>query len=92
LAAIDVIVKEKLDKKAEKTGKYLMEKIREEGCTVRGKGLMIGVDAKGRETVLELIKRKILTINSKDTVRMLPPLTIGKEHCDTFISALKKVI
>jgi len=91
LAAVDVTVKEKLDQKARKTGAYLLRKLLEGGHKARGKGLMIGVDvANGKQTVLNLIQQKILTINSGDTVRLLPPLAIEKRHCDQLAAALKK--
>jgi predicted acetylornithine/succinylornithine family transaminase len=93
LAAVKVIVEEKLDRNADKQGKYLLDKLSELGCSVRGKGLMIGMDvADGRSTVLRLIEERILTINSKNTVRILPPLIIKKAHCDKFIAAVSKVM
>ncbi|MBM3309307.1 MAG: acetylornithine/succinylornithine family transaminase [Candidatus Altiarchaeales archaeon] len=93
LAAIDVMVKQKLDKNAEKMGKYLLERLKANNHKARGKGLMVGVDVKdGKKTVLDLIKQRVLTINSGNTVRVLPPLTVNKQHCDTFIKALNKVV
>ena len=93
LAAVKVIVEEKLDRNADKQGKYLLDKLSELGCSVRGKGLMIGMDvADGRSTVLRLIEERILTINSKNTVRILQPLIIKKAHCDKFIAAVSKVM
>lgn len=93
LAAVDVILKQKLDSKASKLGKYLLEQLKACGHKARGKGLMIGIDVKnGRETILNLIKQKIITINSKNTVRILPPLTINKKHCNQFINTLNKVV
>ncbi|MDD5111247.1 MAG: acetylornithine/succinylornithine family transaminase [Candidatus Altiarchaeota archaeon] len=92
LASINVITKEHLDKKAAETGDYLMKKLMKDGHAAHGKGLMLGIDVpNGRKTVLDLIKKKILTIHSKNTVRVLPPLTIKKSHCDQFIKALNEV-
>jgi acetylornithine/N-succinyldiaminopimelate aminotransferase len=93
LAAVDVIAGQKLDVKAQKTGKYLLKQFSSSGHKARGMGLMIGVDAAdGKKTVLELMKQRILTINSKNTVRILPPLIVNKKHCDTLIEALNKVM
>ena len=93
LATIDVIEKQKLASKAGRLGRYLLEQLTIDGFKARGKGLMIGVDVKkGRETVLNLIKQKILTIHSKNTVRVLPPLMINRGHCNQFTSALNKVV
>jgi acetylornithine/succinyldiaminopimelate/putrescine aminotransferase len=85
---VDTIIKEKLADNAEKTGKYLMKKLRDKGCEVRGMGLMIGIDvASGEQAVLELIKKGVLTIYSKNTVRVIPPLIIEKKHADEFLTA-----
>ena len=93
LASIDVIVKEKLDKKAAKMGKYLLNQLTASGLKARAKGLMIGVESKnGAKTVRDLIKQKILTIYSGDIVRLLPPLIVNKNHCDTLIKSINKVM
>jgi len=92
-AAVDVIVKEKLDVQARKMGSYLMKELAAAGYRAHGKGLMIGVDVPdGRQTVLDLIKEKVITIYSKNTVRVLPPLIINKKHCNQFMQALSRVM
>ena len=66
-----------------------MSNLRDRGLTVRGKGLMIGIDVDdGEKTVLDLIKRNIISIYSKNTVRILPPLIIEKKHADEFLEAV----
>lgn len=86
---LEIIVKENLALNAEKTGNYLMSGLRERGMKVRGMGLMIGLDVhNGERTVLELVERGVLTIYSKNTVRILPPLIIEKKHADEFLTAI----
>ncbi len=61
----------------------------------KGRGLMLGLEfefpvSKLRKTLL--FKHKIFTGSSKNPnlIRILPPLTIQKEHIDAFFSALKQ--
>jgi acetylornithine/N-succinyldiaminopimelate aminotransferase len=89
---IDTLIKEKLAENSEKMGNYLMNSLKDRGYTVRGRGLMIGIDVTdGGETVQELIKKGVLIIHSKNTVRVLPPLIIEKKHADEFLAALDSV-
>jgi acetylornithine/N-succinyldiaminopimelate aminotransferase len=86
---IDTIIKEKLAENAEKMGGYLIKSLKERGYTVRGRGLMIGIDVEdGGKTVQELIDKGVLIIHSKNTVRVIPPLIIEKKHADEFLAAL----
>jgi acetylornithine/succinyldiaminopimelate/putrescine aminotransferase len=89
---IDTILKEKLAENSEKMGGYLMKSLQDRGYDVRGMGLMIGIDVPdGEQTVLELIKKGVLVIHSKNTVRALPPLIIEKKHADEFLTAFDSV-
>ncbi|HIE34165.1 MAG TPA: aspartate aminotransferase family protein [Candidatus Altiarchaeales archaeon] len=89
---IEVILRDNLIENCREVGRYLLKKLLERGLEARGKGLMIGIDVgNGRKTVLELIKKGILTIYSNDTVRILPPLVIEKKHADQFLSAIDLV-
>ena len=83
---IEVIEKEALVENSRKIGKYLLDELLAKGAKARGRGLMIGIDVdNGKEKVLELINKGILTIYSRDTVRVLPPLIINKDHADEFL-------
>jgi acetylornithine/succinyldiaminopimelate/putrescine aminotransferase len=89
---IDTIIKENLAGNSEKMGGYLMKSLKDRGYTVRGKGLMIGIDvADGGKTVQELIEKGVLIIHSKNTVRVIPPLIIEKKHADEFLATLDGV-
>ncbi|MBD3617425.1 MAG: aminotransferase class III-fold pyridoxal phosphate-dependent enzyme [Gracilimonas sp.] len=99
LAVLEVIEQEKLMDNAMKMGEYLklelnkLPQIKE----VRGFGLMIGVEfmapvEKWRKKLL--YRHHIFTGSSanKNVLRLLPPLGINKEECDTLIKALKEVL
>ena len=61
---------------------------------VRGKGLMLGIKCKVENTkfVDEARKNKMLTIKASDNVvRLLPPLNISIEDCESAISIIRKV-
>jgi acetylornithine/N-succinyldiaminopimelate aminotransferase len=89
---IDTLIKEKLAENSEKMGNYLMKSIMDRGYTVRGRGLMIGIDVTdGGKTVQDLINMGVLIIHSKNTVRVIPPLIIEKKHADEFLAALDSV-
>ncbi|MEA3255038.1 MAG: aspartate aminotransferase family protein [Candidatus Altiarchaeota archaeon] len=86
---IETILKENLVENSRVIGDYLLSNLRDRGLKVRGKGLMIGIDVDdGEKTVLDLIKRNIISIYSKNTVRILPPLIIEKKHADEFLEAV----
>ncbi len=90
---IKTILKEKLVRNSERIGDYLLKNLKNRGLNAHGKGLMIGIDVKnGEKTALDLIKEKILTIYSKNTVRVLPPLIIERKHADEFLSAVDEVL
>ena len=61
---------------------------------VRGKGLMLGIKCKVENTnfVDEARKNKMLTIKASDNVvRLLPPLNISIEDCESALSIIRKV-
>ena len=88
-AVIETIIKDKLIVNSEKQGRYLLENLLDAGFDARGKGLMIGINTNdGKKKVMELIEKGILTIHSENTVRVIPPLVIGKEHCDEFLGKI----
>lgn len=89
---VRVIMEKKLVKNSERLGSYILRELRERDLSVRGKGLMIGIDVlDGKRSVLDLIEKGILTIYSRNTVRVLPPLIIEKKHADQFLSAVEDI-
>jgi len=99
IAVLDVIKNEKLIQHSTEMGNYLMNKISafESVREVRGLGLMIGVELEIPSATIRtelLNKHHILTGSSsnKNTIRILPPLTITQQEADIFLNAFKQVL
>lgn len=93
IAVLDVIKNENLTENAANIGNYLIEKIKKMGGVkeVRGKGLMIGVEMDFNATALRndlVFKHQIFTgsASNKNTIRLLPPLTVTKAEADHFLT------
>ncbi|HEY4650214.1 MAG TPA: aminotransferase class III-fold pyridoxal phosphate-dependent enzyme [Pontibacter sp.] len=99
IAVLEIMQQEQLLENASRMGQRLIEQlqtlpgVRE----VRGAGLMIGVEleepcAPLRKELLE--KHRIFTGSSSDknTLRLLPPLTISAREVDAFISAFESIV
>ncbi len=100
-AAVDVLVKEKLEGRAANLGGYFKDKL--EGLQakykivkeVRGLGLMLGMELRYdvHNIILKTMERGVLMLDAGRTVlRFLPPLVIEKEQIDKTISVLDEVI
>lgn len=99
LAVLEVIENENLIKNAAKMGKYLVEQLQSipEVKEIRGRGLMIGIEFDFAIADLRkelLYDKHIFTGSSsnKNTIRLLPPLNIGKKEIEQFINASKEVL
>ncbi len=99
-ATVSTIVSEGVPEHAADVGEYLRGQLAEElGDTareVRGEGLMIGVEIKrGANRILKqlALNHGILALPAGRTVvRLLPPLTIEREHADRVVDALGEVL
>ncbi|MBP1923617.1 acetylornithine/LysW-gamma-L-lysine aminotransferase [Halorubrum alkaliphilum] len=99
-ATLDVLEREELPAHAAEMGTYLREEIDErlgdEIREVRGDGLMIGIEVKrGSNRLLRelAIEHGILALPAGRTVlRLLPPLTIDRDHADAVVDAIEEVI
>jgi len=101
-AALDVLIDEKLDKRAAKLGPYFMKRLKELKNPlfkeVRGKGLLIAVEltkdaGPARKHNEALMRNGLLAKETHDTtIRFAPPLIIKKEEIDTAIEIIKKTI
>ncbi|NQU86470.1 MAG: aminotransferase class III-fold pyridoxal phosphate-dependent enzyme [Mariniphaga sp.] len=98
IAVLDIIKSDSLIENSDEVGSYIMselEKINSD-FTVRGKGLMIGLEftvpvKKIREKLLS--EYKIFTgISGANIIRLLPPLCLSKKEADIFLGAFKKVL
>jgi acetylornithine/N-succinyldiaminopimelate aminotransferase len=99
IAVLDVIKEEDLVSNAFIMGNYLMEQLGGiQGIKeVRGKGLMVGIElqfAAAPVRTLLLKEHNMFTgsASNKNTLRILPPLTINKEEVDLFIGAFKTAL
>ncbi len=99
LAVLEVMEQEQLVDNAYRIGHRLMEQLQNMPGVreVRGQGLMIGVEldepcAPIRKELLE--KHHIFTGSSSDknTLRLLPPLTIGAREVDAFVTAFETIV
>jgi LysW-gamma-L-lysine/LysW-L-ornithine aminotransferase len=99
VAAIGALVDERLPARAAETGAYLLDRLRgldaPQVRVVRGRGLMIGLELRGRvrPVVAALRQRGVLALVAGLTVlRLLPPLVITREQCDEVVEALRAVL
>jgi acetylornithine/LysW-gamma-L-lysine aminotransferase len=99
VAAIGVLVEERLPERAAETGAYLLDRLRgldaPQVRVVRGRGLMIGLELRGRvrPVVAALRQHGVLALVAGLTVlRLLPPLVITREQCDDVVEALRDVL
>ena len=100
LAVVEVIEREDLIANSARLGEYLMAELRRMHTgirEVRGMGLMIGVELEFASANLRkrlLFEHKIFTGASHDanTIRLLPPLTMQREHADYFLECFAKAV
>ncbi len=101
IAALDVIIEEKLPERALQLGSYFMEKLKEIESPyikeVRGKGLMIGVEIKpeykNAKPFIKRLKEKGILVKEthERVIRFAPPLVITKEELDWAIERIREV-
>ncbi|MET2985901.1 aspartate aminotransferase family protein [Aureibaculum conchae] len=99
MAVLDVIEKEDLLENVNKVSAYFIEKAKQfpQVKKIKGKGLMLGLEFDFE--IAELRKKLIYEhhiftggASNKKLLRILPPMTIKKEHVDTFFEALKNCL
>jgi acetylornithine aminotransferase len=96
LAVLEVLEEEYLMENVKEISAYFKEKAKEisEIKNLKGRGLMLGLEFDFPITELRkklIFDHKIFTGSAKNPnlLRILPPLTIKKEHIDLFYKALK---
>lgn len=102
IAAIDVLVDEKLTERSDELGKYFMEQLvamnSDKVELVRGKGLLIGVvlkqsAGKARQYTSKLKEMGLLCKETHDwIIRFAPPLVISKEDIDYAMGKIREVL
>jgi ornithine--oxo-acid transaminase len=102
LAAIDVLLEERLPEHAAELGEYFIRQLRAIPSSlvreVRGKGLLIGVELKpeavsARLLCERLLQRGVLTKDTHHTVvRFAPPLVITRAQIDEALAIIREVL
>jgi ornithine--oxo-acid transaminase len=101
-AALDVLIEEKLDKRAEKLGAYFRKRLREiatdKVIDIRGRGLLNAIELRksagtAREYTERLMKLGVLAKDTHgQTIRFAPPLVITEKQIDWIVERVAKVI
>jgi acetylornithine/N-succinyldiaminopimelate aminotransferase len=98
IANIEVIKKERLVKRSEEMGKYLIQKLkdlnRDYVREIRGKGLMVGMELSIKcDDIVNRARERgvLLNCTSESVLRFVPPLTITKEQLDKAVSVLDEI-
>lgn len=99
LSVLETIISEDLLNNCRTVGEYTLKKLPSVSTKIkeiRGKGLMIGIEF--NDDIAVKVKNQLLekgfivgSINTR-IIRILPPLIIGKEHIDDFVSTLKQIL
>ncbi len=102
LAVLTTIEQEDLMKNAAELGDYLIDKCKSLQLkypklikTVRGKGLMVGIELTrpGREVVdLCMDRGAIINCTAGNVLRFVPPLNIGRNHVDEVVAIVDAVL
>lgn len=96
LSVLEVLEQEQLLENAQEISSYFIEKVRNisEVKSIKGRGLMLGLEFDFPVAALRkslIFDHKIFTGSSKNKnlLRILPSLTVKKDHIDTFLNALQ---
>jgi ornithine--oxo-acid transaminase len=102
IAALDVIVSERLPERSDEMGNYFMKRLREMKSPrvkeVRGRGLLIGVHIKDEHGAARPYCEKLMELGilAKEThgqvIRFAPPLVITREEADWALERIAKVL
>jgi acetylornithine/N-succinyldiaminopimelate aminotransferase len=99
LAVLEVMETEKLQAKALELGEKLIRELKEIPgiLDIRGKGLMIGIDLDRdagpvRSELVKKYKQFTGSASAKQTIRLLPPLSVEWNQLNSFLVALKEIL
>lgn len=97
LSVLKVLEKEHLMQNADDMSAYFIEQTRRLPLikSIKGRGLMLGLEfgfpvAELRKTLIYTHKIFTGSATNPNLIRILPPLTIQKDHIDQFMNALKQ--
>jgi acetylornithine/succinyldiaminopimelate/putrescine aminotransferase len=94
-AVLDVVADEGFLERVAEKGERLAAGLRGLGLDVRGRGLMLAFAASDAPALVRralLEQRLVVNATGPDTVRLLPPLTVGAEEIDEAVGRLKAVL
>jgi acetylornithine/LysW-gamma-L-lysine aminotransferase len=99
MATLKVLQEEKLEKRAEALGKYLIDELKKLESPpireVRGLGLMVGIELRQKATpyIKKLAEHGVLVLSAGMTViRLLPPLVITQEQLSIVVEKIDFVL
>lgn len=99
MAALDVLLEEKLAERSRVLGEYFLNKLRQIQSPiikeVRGRGLCIGVElhSPARKFCIQMKEHGLLCKDTHDTViRLTPPLVIAKEELDWSLERIQLIL
>ncbi len=102
IAALEVIVSEKLVERSAEIGSYFMKRIRDLDSPrvkeVRGRGLLIGVEIRAEHGTARPYCEKLMNVGilAKEThgqvIRFAPPLVIDREQADWALERIANVL
>lgn len=99
LAVLEVMESENLQTKANELGEKVMAELKQIPgvLEVRGKGLMIGIDLDRdagpvRSELVKKYKQFTGSASAKQTIRLLPPLSVEWNELNSFLIALKEIL
>lgn len=95
-ATIDIMEEERLVENSYEMGAYIRRMVSsidsDEIVDVRGYGLIIGIEMRTKANDFRAFcfdNGVLVNVCHGNTVRLIPPLIMGKEHCDTVIGLLR---
>jgi acetylornithine/LysW-gamma-L-lysine aminotransferase len=99
IAALTTLRDEAIPERVDETGMWLLDQLRARNLPtvrdVRGRGLMIGLELRGRVTpVLQQMQEKgVLALPAGGNVlRLLPPLIITRDQLQTILQVIQEVL
>lgn len=101
LTVLDILEKENLAARAEHLGKLMLEGFRQDlkgvtGVTsIRGKGLMLGIELDrdcGELIKLALKEHLLINVTSSKVIRLLPPLIISDEQAQLMVDIVCRIV
>ena len=96
LAVLDVVRTEGLDQRARELGAHLVSAFEQRGYTVRGRGLMLGIELPGSLWLCRTLQRRgYLTLPAgmrAEVLSLTPPASITIAQLDGFLEAFDEAI